>query len=577
MEPIICNPMDLSYAFSEVKGSGKVGREAADPTMIRWKERYWLFPSMSGGFWVSENLADWEFIERPDMPVYDYAPDIQIVDDVLYFSASFSTKENGPIYRVTDPIAGTFEEVSRPLQFWDPNLFQDNDGRTYLYWGCSNKTPIRGIEIDPKTMAAIGNPADLITGQPDIHGWERIGENNDPDAPIPFSQKLVRLFLGKAPYIEGAYMPKYRDRYYLQYAGPGTELAGYGNGVYVGNGPLGPFTYQQSNPFSHRPGGFITGAGHGSTMQDNYGNWWHVASMRISLKYNFERRLGLFPAGFDEDGTLFCNQNYADWPMRIPQGKFDPWKDVFAGLMLLSYGKKVTVSSEAETGSACNLTDESIRTIWTAAEPDAGQWAMVDLGKVMDVCAVQLNFYEDNDIVVKHKKSDYHGSFPARHLTVDAGSICYLLEGSTDGKNWTILKDRRSTDTDRPHELIVFDEGVSLRYVRITGEKMPYDARLCMSAIRVFGHGGGTAPGRAKGTAKQNGNVSAKLVWDAIPDADGYNIRYGNHPNKLYHSWMVYGQTELQMNCLNEGQKYFFAIDSFNENGITPGDVFEMK
>lgn len=314
MDQTVCNPMDLSYCFSEVKGSGKnkVAREAADPTLIRWKERYWLFPSMSNGFWISDDMVNWEFIERPDMPVYDHAPDIQAVGDSLYFTAS--SRRDTPIYRVDDPVNGKFEEVCRPLPLWDPHLHQDEDGRVYLYWGCSNKTPIRGVVVDRSTMLPIGKPVDLITGQPDIHGWERIGENNGPDAVSSFGDRLIRLFMGKAPYIEGAYMTKHHGQYYLQYAAPGTELAGYGNGVYVGTSPLGPFTYQPSNPFSYCPGGFMTGAGHGSILQDCYSNWWHVASMRISLKYNFERRLGLFPAGFDDDGTLFCNQNFRIGP-----------------------------------------------------------------------------------------------------------------------------------------------------------------------------------------------------------------------------------------------------------------------
>ena len=45
--------------------------------------------------------------------------------------------------------------------------------------------------------------------------------------------------------------------------------------------------------------------------------------MRISVNHDFERRVGLFPAGFDADGVLYCNQNFADYPHEIPAGKFD--------------------------------------------------------------------------------------------------------------------------------------------------------------------------------------------------------------------------------------------------------------
>ena len=100
---IICNPMNLSYVFSEVKGKGdnKVAREAADPTLIMWKGEYLLFPSMSNGLWKSKDLVKWDYVERTDIPVYDYAPDIQEVNGSLYFTASSHKK--GVIYRVEDP------------------------------------------------------------------------------------------------------------------------------------------------------------------------------------------------------------------------------------------------------------------------------------------------------------------------------------------------------------------------------------------------------------------------------------------------------------------------------------------
>ncbi len=117
------------------------------------------------------------------------------------------------------------------------------------------------------------------------HGWERFGEYNDNN------------FLN--PFIEGAWMNKHNGKYYLQYGGPGTEISGYGDGVYVSDHPLGPFTYQASNPFSYKPGGFARGAGHGSTYQDPFGNWWHISTMVVNVKNNFERRIGIWPAGFD--------------------------------------------------------------------------------------------------------------------------------------------------------------------------------------------------------------------------------------------------------------------------------------
>ena len=84
---------------------------------------------------------------------------------------------------------------------------------------------------------------------------------------------------------------------------------------------------RQHNPFSMKPGGFMRGAGHGSTVEDKNGAWWHAATMQISMNHSFERRVGLWRAGFDRDGELFCNQRYGDWPVSMERLMADPWAE----------------------------------------------------------------------------------------------------------------------------------------------------------------------------------------------------------------------------------------------------------
>ncbi|MDQ0496530.1 family 43 glycosylhydrolase [Paenibacillus brasilensis] len=160
-------------------------------------------------------------------------------------------------------------------------------------------------------------------------------------------------------------MNKHNGKYYLQYASPGTEYNVYSDGVYVSDKPLGPYTLALNNPYSYKPRGFISGAGHGSTVEDCHGNLWHAATMRISVNHAFERRLGLWPAGFDQDGELFCNQRYGDWPFNIEQANINPWKN--PEWMLLFYGKPAKASSYEEGGDATRATDENVQTWWRAA------------------------------------------------------------------------------------------------------------------------------------------------------------------------------------------------------------------
>ena len=151
-------------------------REGADPTLIFFKGTYYAFVSMSAGFWHSKDLLNWEFHPAPNLLIYDYAPDVRQVGDYLYFCAS-RRNANCPILRTRAPLSEEFEEVSAPFAFWDPDLFQDDDGRVYLYWGCTNTQPIWGIEMDPETMEPIGEKVPLIYGREKELGYERPGDN----------------------------------------------------------------------------------------------------------------------------------------------------------------------------------------------------------------------------------------------------------------------------------------------------------------------------------------------------------------------------------------------------------------
>ena len=598
-----CNPLDLPYRYQHMNEQGRryAFREGADPTLVYFKGTYYLFVSMSAGFFYSDDLLHWDFHPDPDLLIYDYAPDVRQVGEYLYFCAS-RRRENCPILRSADPLHEKFEAVAAPFPFWDPDLFLDDDGRLYLYWGCTNTQPIWGVELDRETLEPIGEKTALIHGDPEHLGYERPGENGvvdkessvmyrslaplfDPETKtlkLPAGvtdlggypvEALTKIFLAVGqPYLEGAYMTKHAGKYYLQYACPGTQYNIYADGVYVGESPLGPFVRQASNPFSAVPGGFATGAGHGSTIADKYGNYWHAATMRISVNHDFERRVGLFPAGFDADGVLFCNQNFADYPHRIPAGKFDPAADWQPAWMLLSYGKRAFASSTAAGSDPARAVDENIRTWWSAAEAAPGQWLAVDLGRDMDIRAVQVNL-ADEGVAVEFPPDAYGGDRHTRHIELEAQISHYTLETSADGAHWTVLETVARECSNGYYEI---ENGVTARYLRVVGGALPYGQALRVAGLRVFGHGGGARPAAASARAERLGALDARVCWDALPDAQGCNVRYGVAPDKLYHSHLVYGQNEVTLCTLTAGQAVYIAVDAFNENGVTPGEVFQL-
>jgi len=593
----LCNPVNINYRYQfnmdpRLHGQMQICREAADPSMILFHGRYYIFASMTLGVWVSDDLAHWENHRLPkELPLYDYAPDVRVMGDWVYFCAS-RREENCDRYRTKDILNGPYEKIEGSFPFWDPNLFIDDDGRVYFYWGCSNITPIWGVELDPQTMQPISEKRVLVEGHPFEVGYERVGEDNSQlpaseaeidaayaafhkrqgisEDQVPEQVKpLIRGMFSRKPYIEGAWMDKQNGRYYLQYACPGTQYNTYSDGVYVSSSPLGPFTLAGNNPYSYKPGGFLPGAGHGSTMRDKKGTWWHTATMRISMNHDFERRVGIWPAGFDADGELFCNQRYGDWPMTV---EGDPWRD--PAWMLLSAGKKATASSFTEGHEPEKATEENVQTWWRASTTDRTEWLQIDLGRDFDVHAIQINFADDKiDIPCP---GQIVGGSQARYIEERDLATQWKLTGSADGKDWFVIEDKSDVQTDLTHDLILREEGIRVRFLRLSDMAVPYGQQPCISGLRVFGLGQGEKPAAPVFTVRRENDLDMMVSVQSQENTLGYNILFGNSPNKLYHSSMNFKAGDQRIGALIKGRNYFVRVDAFNENGITEGTCVRL-
>lgn len=75
MKQYFCNPLNFSYRyqFNQKENGFSLNREAADPSMIFFHGKYYLFPSMTKGFLVSDDMVSWKSYPLKDVPVYDYA------------------------------------------------------------------------------------------------------------------------------------------------------------------------------------------------------------------------------------------------------------------------------------------------------------------------------------------------------------------------------------------------------------------------------------------------------------------------------------------------------------------------
>lgn len=537
-----CNPLNVDYTYMIYNAHSNISyRSGADPAVVKFRNEYYMFVTRSMGYWHSTDLLNWTFI-TPEKWYFEgsNAPAAHnYKDSVLYVTGNPSGSMS--ILYTDDPKRGDWKAVPAILHnLQDPDLFIDDDGQAYMFWGSSNKFPIRAKTLDRKQRFKPSEKTyELFNLDMEKHGWERFGENH------------ADTVLGG--YIEGPWMTKRNGIYYLQYAAPGTEFNVYGDGVYMSESPLGPYRYAPNNPVFYKPGGFINGAGHGSTVEGPAGIYWHFGSMAVSINVNWERRLCMFPAFFDRDNLMYSNTSYGDYPHFAPDV---PGKNgEFTGWMLLSYKKPVTASSAQQGHTPEHLVDENVKTFWLAEKPDDKQWVTIDLVRPSKVFAIQVNYHDH--------ESNMFGRIPGLYHR-------YLIEGSTDGNTWSTLVDRSNNFRDVPNDYVELAAPAAVRYIRYKNIHVPTPA-LAISGLRVFGIGQGKVPAKVKNfiVERKTDRRDAVLKWQAQSDCQGYHVYWGIAPDKLYNSWMVYGENSLLLKSLSVDQPYYFAIEAFNENGIS--------
>jgi hypothetical protein len=403
-------------------------------------------------------------------------------------------------------------------------------------------------------MQPKGTRKEMYLLEPWRYGWQRFGEHMD------------NTFLD--PFIEGSHMTKYKSKYYLQYGAPGTEFSGYADGLLVGDHPLGPFA-AKPDPLSLKLGGFVRGAGHGATFQDNFGQYWHISTTVLSVKNTFERRLGIWPAGFDQDGVMYCNTTFGDYPHYIPSKDIMPngygskgKSPYFTGWMLLNYNKPVVVSSTLGGYLPNHAVDELIKTYWSAQTGNPGEFIQSDLGNVSSVHAIQIN-YADQDVA-----DDRLGKISGQYHR-------YKIYHSVDGKKWQMLVDKSNNTKDVPHDYVELPQPVQTRFIKLENVSMP-TGKFAISGLRIFGNSNGAAPTPVNGfivLRTEKDKRSAFIKWQPVNNAFAYNIYYGTHPDKLYNSIMVHANNEYWMKAMDALSTYYFSIEAVNENGVSERSI----
>ncbi len=524
-------------------------RDITDPTVVFYKDNYFLFASNAGGYWNSKDLLSWKFITASNLPFENLAPTATVIGDWIYFFTSLKDT----IYRSNDPIAGKWEVYSSSLLLAiisDFAIFQDTDGRVYCYYGCSNNDGVMMRELDPKNkLNPIGVPVVCRKTNPLKKVTKKLKTNSDKTG---------------SSSVRGSWMNKYNGKYYYQCAEPSNNLNNYSDVVYVSDTPIGPFIFAANNPFSYRPDGFLRGAGNGSTFTDKYGNWWHIATLTASGNHKTQSRLGLFPAGFDEDGNLYAKTDFGDYPMIMPKLKYSDINKLDPKWSLLSDNLTAQASSSLASYPVASAFDEDISTYWSAQSGSKGEWLSVDLGSVCTISAFQLNFTEHKTLL---KGSDTLFAYQ------------YLVEYSMDKKSWKKLSDKTSNTEYQPNPFEELKIPIQAQYLKITNYHVPMGT-FAISDFRIFGSGTGRKPRKInefRAVRDYRDPQVIKMSWKKQSNTSGYNIRYGTDKDKLYHSYQVYKTTRLTVHCPDKKKDYWFQMDAFNENGVTPGKPIQLK
>lgn len=428
-------------------------RETADPSVIYEDGVWYLYPSC-GMAYYSEDFKTWK---HKRLNVYDigYAPTVVKHKGKFYLTAYDSELYVGDTPLGPFECLGNFKTVKGEiLRVGDPMLFSDS-GRLYLYSGCGKE--IRGAELDSS------NPTQLITENmlmfgmnTEEHEWERMGEwNQDPTY----------------SWIEGAWMYKRGDTYYLTYSAPGTEWITYAMGAYKSKSPLGPWEYMKTSPFLLSKTGLVRGTGHGSIVDGPKDTAWVFYTCCVCYGGAFERRIGFDPIGFDENGDII-RVNVSENPVYAPGVIKKPWLNNKTDLIPLTQGMRACATSCADGRDELYAVDDSMKTWWQPKDSDTEPALTVNMaGEPFEIYTARI-MWRDVGLNVRD------GILPE--------PIGYVIEAKNKDNNWECVLDKSDNRTDMLIDYVYLKPTLATD-VRLRITKKPRNIKIGLINFTVFG------------------------------------------------------------------------------------------
>lgn len=401
----------------------------ADPTIRKFGDTYYLYATTDGtgnGYgppqvWISKDFVNWTNVTMnwPTTEVV-WAPDVVQQPDgsYRYYYCTPCEIRVGESDSPTGPWKnrlGASDAVLVPDRFvhnaitLDPQLFVDDDGSEYLYFGTWGI--YKGFGCGVAKLSADGK--------------------SFSDKKLIPNTEIIDFF--EAPYVfkkDGKYYFTYSsgschdDTYRVQYAISET-------------GPMGPYTYKgcilktNSDQTVHGPG-------HHSILKDNddYYIIYHRHNLPRSI-HGFNRQICIDKMEFSDNGEILPVTPTHDGA--IPSSL----RSRSHNSKNLALGSQVQASSEySEWFKASYAIDDNNATLWRAAACNQPASLTIDLGQ-------STSF---NEIFTQFEYATFFYQ--------------YKIETSNDGKNWTLFADKTS-NTHQGSPMVDTGEAKA-RYIRIT-------------------------------------------------------------------------------------------------------------
>lgn len=414
----------------------------ADPTIVKFGDIFYIYATTdnemvgSGAptIWYSKDFRNWYnyTMEIPSLASINlrnyWAPDIMKGDDDRYYLYFGNCQAGCNIYGyVSDSPVGPWAKLHaddkavipvnyprRGFPSLDAQLFRDDDGKIYAYWGTwvhYNEGYAAGL-IDRQTMDRVTDGINIPISQ----------------TPEPF---------------EAAYMMKKNDKYILMYSSAVCHDETYNVRYSYSDSPYGPFTEGANNPIlSTNPDKSVHGPGHHSVLKngDDYYIVYHRHDYPMT-RGGMSRQVCIDSLIFENDSTIrkvIPSHRGIDYFMESDV----PENIAFTAGAKASSHYTISIPGVDYGYLPSYAVDDNNATMWKAGSNSLPQDLTIDLGSVKPIKRVMTQF-------------EFAGYY-----------YQYTLMYSTDGKKWSMYADRSANRT--PGSPMIDDKDVSARYLKLT-------------------------------------------------------------------------------------------------------------